>query len=49
MAGFPCVGSVLAVPFSGLTLLVGYQGEHPACKNQVIRCWRGYLCGAGCK
>jgi len=30
--------------FSALTLLVGYQEEHPACiKYWVMRCWRGYL------
>jgi len=27
---------------SALTLLVGRQEEHPACKvNSVMRCWRG--------
>jgi len=25
--------------FSALTLLVGRQEEHPACKNRVMRCW----------
>jgi len=34
--------------FSALTRLVGRQGEHPACKNWVIRCWNGYLSGARC-
>ena len=29
-----------------LTLLVGRQEEHPACKNWVMRCWCGYLSGA---
>jgi len=29
--------------FSALTLLVGRQQEHPACKNWVMWCW----CGAG--
>ena len=27
--------------FSALTLLVGCQEEHPAGKNQVMRCWCG--------
>jgi len=35
--------------FSALTLLVGRQEGHPACKNWVLRCWRGYLSGARCK
>ena len=35
--------------FSVLTLLVGRQEEHPACKNWVMRCWCGYLSGARCK
>jgi len=35
--------------FSALTLLVGRQEGHPACKNQVVGCWRGYLSGAGCR
>ena len=29
--------------FSALTLLAGWQEEHPACKNWVMRCWCGYL------
>ena len=29
--------------FSALTLLVGRQEEHPACKNWLMRCWCGYL------
>ena len=29
--------------FSALTLLVGRQEGHPACKNWVAGCWRGYL------
>jgi len=32
--------------FSALTLLVGRQEEHLACKNWVMRCWCGYLSGA---
>jgi len=37
--------------FSALTLLVGRQEEegHPACKNWVVGCWRGYLSGARCR
>ena len=35
--------------FSALTLLVGHQEEHPACKNWVMRCWCGYLSGARCR
>ena len=35
--------------FSALTLLVGRQEGHPACKNWVVRCWHGYLSGARCK
>jgi len=30
-----------AVAFSALTLSVGRQEEHLACKNWVIRCWHG--------
>ena len=36
-------------PFSALTLLVGRQEGHPACKNWVVRCWHGYLSGARCR
>ena len=35
--------------FSALKLLVGRQEGHPACKNRVVRCWRGYLYGARCR
>ena len=35
--------------FSDLTLLVGRQEGHPACKNWVVRYWRGYMSGAKCK
>ena len=34
---------------SALTLLVGRQEGHPACKNWVVRCWHGYLYGARCR
>ena len=30
---------------SALTLLVGWQEEHPARKNRVTWCWRGYAIG----
>ena len=29
--------------FSALTLLVGRQEGHPACKKRVVGCWCGYL------
>ena len=32
-----------------LTLLVGRQPGHPACKNWAVGCWRGYLSGARCR
>ena len=35
--------------FIALTLLVGHQEEHPACKNWVMECWCGYLSGARCR
>ena len=35
----------VALAFNALTLLVGRQEGHPACKNWVVRCWRGYLSG----
>jgi len=38
------VGQVVA--FSALTLLVGRQEGHPACKKRVVGCWRGCLSGA---
>ena len=37
----------LLIAFSALTLLVGWQEGHPACKK--LGCWRGYLSGAGCR
>ena len=42
-----CISRVCA--FSALTLLVGRQEGHPACKNRVVGCWRGYLSGARCR
>jgi len=35
--------------FSALTLLVGRQEGHLACKNWMVRYWRGYLSRARCK
>jgi len=35
--------------FSALTLLVGRQEGHPACKNRVVGCCRGYLSGVRCR
>ena len=35
--------------FSTLTLLVGRQEGHRACKNWVVGCWHGYLSGARCR
>ena len=35
--------------FSALTLLVGRQEGHPACKKRVVGCWHGCLSGARCR
>ena len=35
--------------FSALTLLVGRQGEHPACEHCMMRCWCGCVSGARCR
>jgi len=35
--------------FSALTLLVGQQEGHPACKKQFVGYWHGYLSGARCR
>jgi len=35
--------------FSALSLLIGRQEGHPACKNWVVGCWRGCLSGARCR
>jgi len=37
------------VVFSALTLLVGWQEGHPACKKRVVGCWHGYLSGVRCR
>jgi len=39
----------MSFSFSALTLLVGRQEGHAACKNSVVGCWRGYLSGARCR
>jgi len=39
----------VANSFSALTLLDGWQERHPAYKNWVVGCWRGYLSGATCR
>ena len=35
--------------FSALTLLVGRQEGHPACRNWVVGCWHGHPSGARCR
>jgi len=40
---------IFILAFSALTLLVGQQLEHPACKKQTGGCWHGYLSGARCR
>jgi len=40
---------ITILAFSALTLLVGCQEGHPACKNWVVGCWHGYLPGARCR
>ena len=39
----------LSYAFSALTLLVGRQERHPACKKLSGGCWHGYLSGARCR
>jgi len=34
---------------SALTLLVGWQERHPACKNWLVGCWSGYVSGSWCR
>jgi len=41
---------VISCAFSALTLLVGRQEGHLACKKyRVVECWHGYLSGARCR
>jgi len=46
-----CVGGKFYCPhaFSALTLLVGQQEGHPACKKTVVGCSHGYLSRARCR
>ena len=46
---FICTGSTDKNTFSALTLLVGWQEGHPACKKRVVGYWHGYLSGAICR
>ena len=39
----------LVITFIALTLLVGRQEGHPACKKLSGGCWRGYLSGERCR
>jgi len=49
MMHFTCVIETGLFLFSALTLLFGRQEEHLACKNWVMRCWRGYLSEVRCR
>jgi len=44
-----CCSTVLCFVVSALTLLVGHQEQHSACKNWVMGCCSGYLSGARCR
>ena len=44
-----CPGSKAVKRSSALTLLVGWQEGHPACKNWVVGCWCGYQSWARCR
>jgi len=46
---FIIINNTVQFPFSALTLLFGWQEGHPACKNWVVGCWRGYLSGVPCR
>ena len=41
------IGWFFFIAFSALTLLVGQQEGHPACKKRVVGCWRGCLLERG--
>jgi len=41
--------SALHTYIFALTLLVGRQEGHPACKKRVMWYWHGYLSGARCR
>jgi len=47
--GPDCYLVLLYDAFNALTLLVGRQEEHPACKNWVMGFWHGYLSEVRCK
>jgi len=48
--GYPdFVELLVCYAFSALTLLVGRQEGHLACKNRVVGYWHGYLSGARCR
>ena len=40
---------MMILAFSALTLLVGRQEGHPACKKRVVGCWHGCLSGSRCR
>jgi len=44
-----CIFWCMPIAFSALTMLVGWQEGHPACKNWLMRCWCGYLSEVRCK
>jgi len=46
---FPWMCRFKLTAFSALTLSVGRQEGHPACKKRVVGCWRGCLSGAWCR
>ena len=46
---FNCVCVRVHPAFSALTLLVGRQEGHPACKKLSVGCWHGYLSGVRCR
>jgi len=45
---YPFFFTSFLLAFSALTLLVGRQEGHPACKNRVVGCWCGCLSRARC-
>ena len=45
MMSFISKPDLVQISFSALTLLVGLQAVHPACKNGVMTCWYGCLSG----
>jgi len=48
-ASFHLGPPIASTAFSALTLLVGRQEGHPACKNRVVGCWCGCLSGVRCR